>query len=182
MTRRIALPRDREAFGTLFTAVRKSWFRLETLQRYDAEDEREEFAAFLRGEPVDLTPGPWQDMIRKHVEAGRRLARVHVIEEPHSDYIRYELAGYPVNVDAGEDVRVIPVQSGEWPPGVPRHDYWLFDDHDLWLMGYDTGGALRYVEQVDDPDTIAAHRRWRDTAHTLSIPLADYTAALRRAS
>src|SRR5215216_3674904 len=46
-----------QAFGRLFTDIRSSWFRLETLQRYDVEYEREDLAAFLRGEPLDTTPG-----------------------------------------------------------------------------------------------------------------------------
>ena len=39
----------------LFTSVRRSWFRLETLQHYDAISERDAFAAFLRGEPIDTS-------------------------------------------------------------------------------------------------------------------------------
>lgn len=183
MSRAIDLHRNREAFDALFTKVRRSWFRLETLQRYDDDAERAEFAAFLRGEPVDLTPGPWQAMIHTHVAAGRRLTRVHVIEEPHTDYIRYELAGYPVNVDAGEDVRVIPVTRGAWPSDVPRHDYWLFDDTDLWLMDYDDQGVLHRVKQVDDTDAVEQHRQWRDNAVAHSVPLSEYVAAaLRHAS
>jgi hypothetical protein len=62
------------------------WTRLELRrvagsQRYDDEYEREEFAGFLRGGPVDLTPGPWQAMRRRWEEFGTR----HVITEPHSD-------------------------------------------------------------------------------------------------
>ena len=34
---------------------------------------------------------------------------MHVIEEPLSDYMRFELEVYAPNVEAGEDVRLIPV-------------------------------------------------------------------------
>ena len=169
------------AFDRLFTSVQRSWFRLETLQRYDVAYERDEFAAFLRGEPLDATPDEWHAMIRRHVAAGRRLSRVHVVEEPLSDYVRYELAGYPRSVDAGEDVRVIPVRRGDWPAGVPRHDFWLFDDERVWLMHYDAGRFVA-AELVDDPAEVARHVAWRDVALAQSIPLAAYTAALRRAS
>src|SRR4051812_35690437 len=128
-------PRSPE-FRRLFTDVQQSWFRLETLQRYDATNEREDFAAFLRGESINTAPGPSQAMIRDHVAAGRQLVRVHVIEEPPSDYIRYELAAYAPNVEAGENVRLIPVPAGTWPADIPTHDYWLFDDERLWLMDY----------------------------------------------
>jgi hypothetical protein len=164
------------AFGRLFTDVTSSWFRLETLQRYDVEYEREELAAFLRGEPVDTTPGPWQKTLRDHVAAGRRLVRVHVLEEPLSDYVRFELQAYVPNVDAGEDVRLIAVRRGEWPEGVPRHDFWLFDDARLWLMDYDAGGGFQAARRIEDAAAVAQHRRWRDAALAQSIPLADYVA------
>jgi hypothetical protein len=165
------------AFERLFTDVQRSWFRLETLQRYDVEYERDELAAFLRGEPLNAEPGQWQAMIREHVAAGRELARVHVIEEPLTDYIRYELRAYEPNAEAGEDVRVIPVRQGAWPAGVPRHDYWLFDDDHLWLMDYDAVGAFQAARLIDDPTSVEQHRRWRDTAIAQSIALRDYTAA-----
>jgi hypothetical protein len=162
------------AFGRLFTDIRSSWFRLETLQRYDVDYERADLEAFLRSQPLDTTPGPWQATLRDHVAAGRRLARVHVLEEPLSDYVRYELQAYVPNVDAGEDVRVIAVRSGDWLDNVPRHDYWLFDDERLWLMDYDAGGCFQAARRIDDPAAIDQHRRWRDAALAQSIPLADY--------
>jgi len=161
-------------FQRLFTEVRSSWFRLETLQRYDARYEREDFAAFLRGDPITTMPGPWQAMIREHVDAGRNLARLHVIEEPLTDYIRYELAAYRLNSEAGEDIRLLPVPRGEWPEELPRHDYWLFDDQRLWLMDYDQAGAFVETRLVDDPIAIEQHRRWRDIALASSIRLSDY--------
>jgi hypothetical protein len=164
-------------FAQLFTDVRRSWFRLETLQRYDAAYERDDLAAFSRGEPITTTPGPWQAMIREHVAAGRTLARVHIIEEPLTDYIRYELRAYELNVDAGEDVRVIPVRDGDWPHGVPRHDYWLFDEDRLWAMEYTPAGAFAAARLESDPLVIDEHRRWRDQALALSMPLAEYRTA-----
>jgi hypothetical protein len=164
-------------FGALFTGVRRSWFRLETLQRYDVEYERAEFAAFLRGGQLGSEPGPWQAMIREHVAARRQLSRVHVIEEPLSDYIRYELHAYEPNVKAGEDVRVIPIHRGTWPAGLPRHDFWLFDDERLWIMDYDPAGAFQAARLIADPASVRQHRQWRDTALAHSTPLTAYTAA-----
>jgi hypothetical protein len=164
------------AFGRLFTDIDSSWFRLETLQHYDVEYEREDLAAFLRGEPIDTTPGPWQATLRDHVAAGRQLERVHVLEEPLSDYVRYELAAYVPNAEAGEDVRVIAVRRGDWPGDVPRHDFWLFDDERLWLMDYDPQGRFEAMRRIGDPLALEQHRRWRDAALAQSIPLADYAA------
>ena len=84
--------------------------------------------------------------------AGKLMRRVHVVEEPLSDYLRYEMLSYRPNAEAGEDVRILPVRPGEWPD-LPHHDYWLFDSADLWLMNYDRDGHFLGAKSV----TAAGH-------------------------
>jgi len=159
----------------LFSGIRASWFRLEALQRYDVSYERAEFEAFLRGEDA-IERGPWEEMISAHAAAGKRLERVHVITEPLTDYIRYELAYYQVAAAAGEDVRLIPVPAGgDWPAGVPRLDYWLLDDRDVWTMAYDADGRFRQAMRARG--MLLQARRWRNAALAQSVPLADYALA-----
>ena len=74
-------------------------------------------------------------------------------------------------------MRLIPIARGEWPAGVPQHDYWLFDDERLWLIDYDPVGSFEAARLVDDQVTVARHRRWRDAALAASVPLADYSGA-----
>jgi len=90
-------------------------FRLETRQSYTDDYEAALFEAFLAtGVPTRREPGAWQAMIRRHRAAGVHVARVHVLVEPLSDYARFEAAVmYPVNIDAGEDVRVITTAAGD---------------------------------------------------------------------
>ena len=55
-------------------------------------------------------------MIKAAVEAGKVFQRVHVVTEPLTDYLRYELGwSYPPNIEAGEDIRILPTQQGRWP-------------------------------------------------------------------
>ncbi|WP_406023806.1 hypothetical protein OH802_28980 [Nocardioides sp. NBC_00850] len=166
--------------GSAFQNLTTSWFRLETLQAYDVEEEHESFAEFLRTGRLD-SPGDvkWREMISGHVDAGRSLQRVHVIEEPLTDYVRYEIAEYVRNREAGEDIRLLPVPAGDWPEGLPQGtDFWLLDDgqssQSAWAMAYDNEGRFLGVEEVQDPDLIDTYRRWRDTALGLSVPLNDY--------
>jgi len=167
--------------GSAFPALTHSWFRLETLQAYAVAEERDEYEEFLRTGRLD-SPGDeeWQAMIRRHVAAGRSLRRVHVVEEPLSDYMRYEIAGYLRNQAAGEDIRIIPVLAGDWPEGLPPlgTDYWLIDDGQpsggAWTMEYDGAGGWLRATYVEDPETIENYRRWRDTALALAVPLTDY--------
>lgn len=159
----------------MFRGVRSSWFRLETLQAYDVHYEAEEFASFQHTGTVDMTAGPWQHMISDHVAHGRRLQRVHVVVEPVSDYLRYELAVYARNAAAGEDIRLIPVAKRNWPEQVPEQDdFWLLDDRDVWAMRYDSTGAFLTAEHLDDPSAVERARSIRDWTLDNSIPLADY--------
>ena len=58
------------------------------------------------------------------------MSRVHVVSEPVSDYVRFELLHvYPANVEAGEDVRILGRAKAEAQPGPSCDgDFWLFDD------------------------------------------------------
>jgi hypothetical protein len=171
---------ERGAYGALFAAVRRRWFRLETLQEYDAAGESAAMAAFRAGDRSPFPVGDWQRMITDHVAHGRELRRVHVVREPWSDYIRWELHGYPTNQAAGEQIRIIPVgEADEWPATIPEGlDFWVLDD-DVWVMEYDHAGRWLYCEPVD-PAEAGPYLDWMATALEVSIPLDAYHAGRLR--
>jgi hypothetical protein len=164
-------------YWALFDGFEHTAYRLETLQEYRVDGEAEPLRQFLAGETPPHTPGKerWLGRIRSAVAAGRVMQRVHIVTEPLSDYLRYELGwSYAPNVVAGEDIRIIPVAAGEWPPDLPRHDYWLFDSRTLARMQYDQG-RLMAAELVTDPADIARACAWRDVALDTAVPYTDYT-------
>lgn len=167
-------------FGRLFTDFRHTAYRLETLQVYDVAYEQESYAAWLAGDPDALRSlkGAWAVTVAQATAAGKRFQRVHVVEEPLTDYLRYEIEGYRYNVEAGEDVRVIPVQRGQWPRELPHRDYWLFDSAELWVMEYDEAGRFLGAVHVEDAEDTIMHGYWRDAALHEAIPYADYTRRL----
>ena len=106
-------------FDALFTSFKYTAYRLETLQAYDLSYEVEPFQAFLAGHPrpADSSKDQWVGMIKAAVEAGKVFQRVHVVTEPLTDYLRYELGwSYPPNVEVGEDIRILPAESGRRVP------------------------------------------------------------------
>ena len=111
------------------------------------------------------------------VAAKKSMRRVHVVEEPLSDYLRYEMLSYRPNVEAGEDVRILPVTPGRWP-NLPLDDYWLFDSAELWLMDYDEDGHFTGVVPVTDAVEIVMANHWRDAALHAAVPYADYVRRL----
>src|SRR5437868_7508486 len=105
------------------------------------------------------------------------MRRVHIVEVPLSDYMRFECTwSYAHTSLAGEDVRLIPVSTMEWPEGLPHYDYWLFDSCRLITMHYRDDGAFEAAEIVDNPEKIVQANYWRDLAVSLSIPFATFAA------
>lgn len=165
-----------EEFARLFTSFEHTAYRLETLQRYDVTYEDEPYRAFMAGEsrPSDPSKAQWTGMIREAVAAGKVFRRVHVVIEPLTDYLRYETEwSYEPNVAAGEDIRILATGPGQWPDS-PRHDYWLFDSRDLWIMTYDDNGKFLFTERVAEPAEIVQHSYWRDAALHLAMPYHSY--------
>jgi hypothetical protein len=164
-------------FDRLFTDFGHTAYRLETLQRYTMPYEEEPLRRFLAGEPYpdDPTRQQWLTVIQNALTAGKRIQRIHIVAEPLSDYIEFELEwGYSSNAAAGEDISIIPVGHSQWPPELPRHDYWLFDSRQLVVMRYDVDGAFLAAEVVDDAVEVVKHNYWRDVALHQAIPYDKY--------
>jgi hypothetical protein len=158
-------------------AFRYSVFRLEALQDYRGSGEEDARAAFQAGKPLPLTPAlrTWTHMVRQRVHSGCVVQRVHVITLPLTDYIRFELASYAPNVEAGEDVRIVPVpEGGSWPLDVPQDDFWLIDSSELWSQRYDRDGRWLGAEHVTNPEQVVRACHARDAALHHSLPWTDY--------
>lgn len=152
-------------------------FKLEVRQSYSVAYEDESLRRFLDGEDLVVDAGmeEWLDIVQGARAAGKRMERVHVVVEPLSDYMRYELTWwYSANVAAGEDIRIVPVRKGQWPAGLPKHDFWLYDSNRVGILHYDPAGHLYRVELVHDPVEVVRHNAWRDVAMHQAIPWSEY--------
>jgi hypothetical protein len=160
-----------EEFGRLFDAFERSAFRLETLAVYAVEEEREEFERFLAAGEMgpDWDDNPW---VRSMTDKGKHVSRVHVLRSPLTDYLRYELAAYPGNIAAGETIGIIDLGERS-ATGLPDHDFWLFDDQDVYRMHYTPEGAFVGAEPLP-AHRLAEYRGYRDRALAQAVPFADY--------
>jgi hypothetical protein len=163
-------------YHALFDRAQHSVFRLELLQHYADPDEAEAIRRWQAGEPVQRHSDAdwWAELVRRMHARGGAVQRVHVVVEPPSDYIHFELAMYAFNVADGEDVRILPVGSLDQLVDLPGHDFWLFDSQTLAVLRYTEAGELDTVEVVDDPAAVVRHNRWRDVALAQAIPYRDY--------
>ncbi|MGH3694898.1 MAG: DUF6879 family protein [Pseudonocardiaceae bacterium] len=166
-----------EAFGALFHSFAHSVFRLETLQSYRSARDRDLLNRFVAGEPKPPDPAKarWTSMIASNVQSGKTVQRVHVVREPLTDYLRFELTwGYEPNVAVGEDVRIIAIGQNSWPADLPQHDFWLFDSAELYDMHYDDDQVWLGAGHVTDPKRIVDACRWRDAALHYGTPWSVY--------
>jgi hypothetical protein len=160
-----------------FRTFSYSVFRLETLQVYAGSGEDAGIAAFHRGDPhppPDPAEDDWVAMLREHRDARRVQQRVHVVTEPLTDYLAYELAWeYGPHTAAGEDIRIILV-TDHWPDDVPRSDFTLFDSRMLFRLHYTPDGTWLGAEPLTDPTSILAACYARDAALHHAMPWAKY--------
>lgn len=102
----------------------------------------------------------------------KSVARVHVLRSPLTAYLRYELAAYPGNVKAGESIGIVDLAEHD-VAGLPDHDFWLFDDRDVYRMHYTPAGAFVGADLLP-ADRLAEYRGHRDLALTHAVPFAAY--------
>lgn len=120
--------------------------RLETLQYYDVPGDEDRQRAFREGRPLPSRPEKSTsiEIIRDATVAGKRFERIHVVDKPLSDYVRYEIeAAYPENVAAGERI-LIADRADDPRMDMLRDDFVLLDgdtDHPtvIWYRYTDSG-------------------------------------------
>ena len=108
---------------------------------------------------------------------------MHIIDRPLSDYVRYELAVYAENVDAGEGVRLADRSSHPELAGLMT-DFAIFDPStdsaNLILFDYDADGRLLGYEHTQDPDQIRRYWQQYKLALVYSVPLSMFAAGQRQ--
>ena len=171
---------DVDLLGMYSRATREA-FRLEAQQRYAVPAEDAQFRAFTEGRPLPSDPQVNRSMeiIRSAVASGCRVQRVHVVDLPLTAYLRYEMAAYRENIDAGEEVGIA-VRS--WHPELAAltEDFVLFDyggeDEAMVWMRYDHQGQLTGRIYSDDPADLARAARARQVALAHAVPLHEFVS------
>ncbi len=159
----------------LFDRFEHTCFRLQTLQWYDEPGESDALEAFLAGQEPDVYPGKkaWLGIVHGAAAAGKVMQRVHVVAEPLTEYLRFEINwSYPLNAAMGEDIRITRAITA-----LPRTDYLLFDSRAIARLRYNPAGRLATVELDDDPAAVVQAGYWRDVALHLAVPLQSWRSA-----
>jgi hypothetical protein len=160
-----------------FGQARQTVWRLEVLAQYNPRTD-EAFQQWKQtGElpPLEQRLGKqaWMAAVHRAVAAGKRVGRVRVRARSNHPYASYELACYPENAAAGEDVRIADLDAHPELAALDR-DFWLMDEDLALLMDYEPDGQFRAMTPTRDPAVLARCRRQRDLAIACSMPLAEY--------
>lgn len=171
------LVNDPDVFPRLFSAAKFAAFKLEVRTAYGVTEEDEPFQRFLAGEDPGIEwLRPWLDLMRKTTGRGVRVERVRVVDEPPSDYLRFEIAMTPENLAAGEDIRYITRRAAE-ELTLPSVDYWLFDSSRAYLLHFADDDQFLGLEEINDPGLIAEYERYRERALAHAAPFAGAATA-----
>jgi hypothetical protein len=165
---------NQDDYGALFERFERSAFRLEARDQYAVEDEQQDLAAFLNGQQIPpRTPryDSWLALVARATSSGRTVERVRIVARPLTDYTRFEFAGYPQNIAAGEKVRVVERGSLQGADlAWADKDFWIFDDTTVALLRYDEEGHFLRAGRTVDVD---AYRSAKQRALGLSVDFAD---------
>lgn len=167
-----ATPIRREEFRALFGSAERA-FHLELRDSYGVADENGPFLAWLHGEPDDYNwRESWLSFVRE-VAGTVAIQRARVVSEPHTDYVRWEIALDPANIEAGEDVRYLPRNLAK-DIEFPAEDCWLFDEDILVLSLFQRDGRSGGFALADDPGLRDRYRRIRNLVWSRAIRRFDY--------
>lgn len=156
--------------GELFASSTRDVFRLEVRQSYKVAGEEARLAAWRAGVGWPAGVTAWQERLTTLIPRGVRMRRVHVVDLPLSEYVRWEMESYARNAKFGEEIRILPRRQA--PLTLPDIDFWLFDERAVALMHYDDEGELtaRELYQGDAQAYVLA----RDLAWQAAQPLASW--------
>lgn len=147
---------DATSFQALFDAARHSVFRLEAHQTYAVPADDEELVAFRTGAPRperSVRTSPWLRRMALQAVNGVEWRRLRVVQQPLTEYTRFELIAFVESQATGEQIRLT-----DDPTEVD--DFWLIDCGTpdavgVW-MHYDDAGNLLARQRVEEAGVLLA--------------------------
>ncbi|WHM35805.1 DUF6879 family protein [Streptomyces sp. BPTC-684] len=172
------MPQNVPSFAELLDSAERTAVHLEMRDAYGVAGEAADFACWKRTGERDMDPGspdwaPWVELIRRTVARGVTVRRARIVSEPVSDYIRFEHAGTPVNLAAGEQVRWLPRRRAS-DIALPGNDFWLIDDRRIRWNHFTGDGASGGGEFSEDPAAATLCASAFEAVWVRAVPHEDY--------
>jgi hypothetical protein len=169
-----------DEFNSMFKNFNLSAYRLETLQAYAEQSESSPFNLYRRGvKPDPSFMADWCQMVRDHISAGRSMRRVHVVDLPLSQYMRFEIeCCYCDTGKAGEEIRLL--DRAKLPAGLSRvalEDFWFFDGCTVMINDYDQNGTIVQARISSVPKVVEQYAAIDQQIWDLSVPFREFYLA-----
>ncbi|MGH3798651.1 MAG: DUF6879 family protein [Pseudonocardiaceae bacterium] len=160
----------------------RTLFRLETLAAYEVPSEGSDFARYLAGEsgPTPERRQSWLDRLSDEVSRGLRRRRVHVVNLPLSDYLRFE-CGWSYALNSYEEIRILELTAEQ--PDLPRlvdaasGDFYLVDDEHVIRLHYTADSQPLGAEADSSPAVVMAYQHIADVMWSEAEPFEQWWAA-----
>lgn len=167
-----------EKFAILMGRTTQSVFKLETMQTYQ-EPGNPSFEAFQRGDFDEAVRLCWtvrQQQERDHsvmmCQKAISWTRIHLVEKPLTDYLKWELETYNVSVKYGERILIADItdqQQGSYFRKLT--DFIIFDDRAVMAHNYDRDGLIQGGWIVDQPSQVQKYSEAIKACSGISLPL-----------
>lgn len=172
------MPQNVPSFAELLDGAQRSAVHLEMRDAYGVAGEADDFARWQSTGERDMDPGSpywssWVELVRRTVARGVTVRRARIVSEPVSDYIRFEHAGTPVNVEAGEQVRWLARRRAS-DIALPGNDFWLIDGRVIRWNHFTGDGASGGGEISEDPAAAKLCADAFETVWARATPHQDY--------
>jgi hypothetical protein len=171
-----------DEFDSYFDRFTTEVFRLENLQSYAVSEEDARLKAFRDGTARperSVRTEPWLARIAVTTVAGKSWERVHVVDHPLSEYLRYELVGYVESQAAGERISITERTADDSLARLGE-DFWLFDADSptayAVLMHYDEAGHFVGFDHTTEPAVLERCRSERELVRRHAVDLNSYLA------
>lgn len=129
-----------------FNSFKKSAFRVETLQSYNVDEEKEAYKYFQQHKQLlDGFWKDWHDIIQQARLRGAIMQRVHLIQFPITPYISFEMEFYKKNMMYWEEIFYLPFKDCSVEVD---SDFWIFDDITVLKMFYGEDGSFLKFEEI----------------------------------
>lgn len=131
-----------------FNSFQKDAFRVEILQSYNVDEEKEDYEYFQQYRQFpDWFWEDWHDIIKQAKVRGAIMQRVHLIQFPITSYMSFEMEFYKKSVMWWEKIFYIPFEKCSIKV---ESDFWVFDDKTVLKMFYDIDGSFLKFEEIKD--------------------------------
>ncbi|MGW2936330.1 DUF6879 family protein [Streptomyces sp. NPDC001156] len=167
---------DRDTFRRLFETFEHTAWRLETRRGYASDRQDPDYQAFLATGASTCDPSePWFINIRRQTDAGKRVGRVRIADNPPTTEQLFLLDYARHNAAVGEDIRYLWRQDAE-RASLPAEDFWIFDSRLVALLHFDNDDNLLSIEVITEPAEVVRYSIARDAAVHHAVPYDQFAA------